>query len=473
MNACMNACMHESMNERPRVRAAFAFARLSVTEFREVVVVVLFSVVMLARALARTVATSKTTTLAGRALGETAAARPRGRGRRATVVRARSTVMPTWTTTMATTTRIHDSRRASTSTSTSVTSASTRTRTRARRPNGGDGRRGWSGGRRVREDEDFDSEEYFAGFLPDSKSTPLVPEDARGGRAKKGKASPRFNGEAYKTPAERRRARDEGERLNKALASLGVASRRGADDLIFGGRVKVNGVTVTAPATKVNVNADVVMVDGRVIEGGVSFVKEHTYFMLNKPKGFVCSAKPNSSGGKTVLDLFEQWREEFTSQFPGKLPPRLFTVGRLDVATTGLLLVTTDGDWCQRVAHPSSEVVKQYIVTANNKPTRAQISEMAKGTDVDGAHVVPVRVETMGGDGGPKNRILVEVVDGRNREVRVLCSNAGVDVKNLKRTRIGGLRMPKELPLGKYVRLQPHQVAHVLDKGLARNGGTF
>jgi|TARA_B100000003_G_scaffold185962_1_gene180570 pseudouridine synthase len=254
---------------------------------------------------------------------------------------------------------------------------------------------------------------------------------------------------------------------------LGVASRRGADDLIFGGRVKVNGVTVTAPATKVNVNADVVMVDGKVIEGGVSFVKEHTYFMLNKPKGFVCSAKPNSSGGKTVLDLFEQWREEFTSQFPGKLPPRLFTVGRLDVATTGLLLVTTDGDWCQRVAHPSSEVVKQYIVTANNKPTRAQISEMAKGTDVDGAHVVPVRVETMGGDGGPKNRILVEVVDGRNREVRVLCSNAGVDVKNLKRTRIGGLRMPKELPLGKYVRLQPHQVAHVLDKGLARNGGTF
>ena len=438
-------------------------------------VVVLFVVVMLARALARTVATSKTTTLAGRALGKTAAARPRGRGRRATVVRARSTVTPTWTTTMATTTRMDDSRRASTSTSTSVTSASTRTRTRARRPNGGDGRRGWSGGRRVRENEDFesDSEEYFAGFLPDSKSTPLVPEDARGGRAKKGKASPRFNGEAYKTPAERRRARDEGERLNKALASLGVASRRGADDLIFGGRVKVNGVTVTAPATKVNVNADVVMVDGKVIEGGVSFVKEHTYFMLNKPKGFVCSAKPNSSGGKTVLDLFEQWREEFTSQFPGKLPPRLFTVGRLDVATTGLLLVTTDGDWCQRVAHPSSEVVKQYIVTANNKATRAQISEMAKGTDVDGAHVVPVRVETMGGDGGPKNRILVEVVDGRNREVRVLCSNAGVDVKNLKRTRIGGLRMPKELPLGKYVRLQPHQVAHVLDKGLARNGGTF
>ena len=73
----------------------------------------------------------------------------------------------------------------------------------------------------------------------------------------------------------------------------------------------------------------------------------------------------------------------------------------------------------------------------------------------------------------PANRILVEVVDGRNREVRVLCADAGVDVKNLKRTRVGGLRMPKELPLGKYVRLKPNQVAHVLDKGLALNGGTF
>jgi len=429
-------------------------------------------VVMLARALARTT-TSTSIVVARRTLGETAAARPCAR--RATVVRARSTTTTTttWmtTTVTASTVRARESRRASTSTT-----------TRARRPNGGAGRRVSSGGGGGGVFDDGDDavgaessgdEDYFAGFLPNSKSTPLVPENAaRGGRAK-GAASPRFNGEAYKTPAERRRARDEGERLNKALASLGVASRRGADDLIFGGRVKVNGVTVTAPATKVNLNADVVMVDGKVIEGGVSFVKEHTYFMLNKPKGFVCSARPNSSGGKTVLDLFEQWREEFTTQFPGKLPPRLFTVGRLDVATTGLLLVTTDGDWCQRVAHPSSEVVKQYIVTANNKPTRAQISEMAKGTDVDGAHVVPVRVETMGADGGPKNRILVEVVDGRNREVRILCANAGIDVKNLKRTRIGGLRMPKELPLGKYVRLQPHQVAHVLDKGLARNGGTF
>ncbi|OUS48236.1 pseudouridine synthase [Ostreococcus tauri] len=329
-----------------------------------------------------------------------------------------------------------------------------------------------SAGRGVGASSSSDGEDGFAGFLPNAPSAPPTPKRPQPG---KGKRTPqlRFDGDTYKTPAARRRERDEGERLNKALASLGVASRRGADDLIFGGRVKVNGTTITAPQTKVNLNTDVVMVDGKVVEGGVSFVKEHTYFMLNKPKGFVCSARPGSESGKTVLDLFEQWREEFRSEYPGKLPPRLFTVGRLDVATTGLLLVTTDGDWSQRVSHPSSEVVKQYVVTANAKPTRAQIVAMSKGTEVDGAHVVPVRVEVAGADGGPKNRIIVEVVDGRNREVRVLCESAGVEVKNLKRTRVGGLRMPKELPLGKYVRLKPAQIAHVLDKGLAINGGTF
>ena len=352
-----------------------------------------------------------------------------------------------------------------------MTSRSLVTRAASARDGGSSSSSSGRGGRGgARSDGDGDGG-GFAGFLPNS---PRVATPSGGGSVKKQRPAPvRFDGDAYKTPAERRRERDEGERLNKALASLGVASRRGADDLIFGGRVKVNGTTVTAPQTKVNLSADVVMVDGKVIEGGVSFVKEHAYFMLNKPKGFVCSARPGSESGKTVLDLFEQWREEFRAEYPGKLPPRLFTVGRLDVATTGLLLVTTDGDWCQRVAHPSSEVVKQYVVTANDKPTRAQLTAMAAGTKVDGALVVPVRVELASADGGPKNRIIVEVIDGRNREVRVLCASAGVEVKNLKRTRVGGLRMPKELPLGKYVRLKPNQVAHVLDKGLALNGGTF
>ena len=253
-------------------------------------------------------------------------------------------------------------------------------------------------------DNDKDDDEYFGGFLPGSKSGPLIPEQLNAG-GRKGGPGLRFNGEEYKTPAERRREKAEGERLNKALANLGVASRRGADDLIFGGRVKVNGETITSPATRVNLSTDVVTLDGKVVQGGINMVKEHTYFMVNKPKGFVCSARANEgSSGKLVLDLLEQWREEFRSEHGGSAnPPRLFTVGRLDVATTGLLLVTTDGDWCQRVAHPSSEVVKQYVVTANAKPTRAQILAIEQGTEVDGKHVTPHRVELVSADGGPKN----------------------------------------------------------------------
>jgi len=323
------------------------------------------------------------------------------------------------------------------------------------------------------EDED---DEPFAGFLPNSKSS-LGRANEDDGRAQRGKgaAKARFNGDEYQTPAARRREQAAGERLNKALANLGVASRRGADDLIFGGRVKVNGETMTSPATRVDLSADVVTVDGKVVQGGVNMVREHAYFMVNKPKGFVCSTRANEgSNGKLALDLLEQWREEFRSEHGVDAnPPRLFTVGRLDVATTGLLLVTTDGDWCQRVAHPSSEVVKQYVVTAADKPTRAQLLAIESGTEVDGKHVKPHRVEVMSADGGPKNRIIVEVVDGRNREVRVLCADAGVEVKTLKRTRVGGLRMPKELPLGKYVKLKPHQVAYVLDKGLSNNNGSF
>ena len=145
--------------------------------------------------------------------------------------------------------------------------------------------------------------------------------------------------------------------------------------------------------------------------------------------------------------------------------------GRLDVNTTGLLLVTTDGQWCNRVAHPSSEVVKSYIVTAASRPTKNQIKSMVAGAEVDGAKVVPRRVESLENarDGGPANRILVDVVDGRNREVRVISKEAGVDVKKLKRIRIGGLRMPSELPIGKYMTLKPHQVGYVLDKGLMNN----
>jgi pseudouridine synthase len=286
----------------------------------------------------------------------------------------------------------------------------------------------------------------------------------------------RFNGDDALTPREIQDKQNEGMRLSKALALLGVASRRGAEEIIFAGRVTVNGAVVETPQHTVSPNRDAIAVDGRAVDGGLALDQTHAYFILNKPKGYLCSNKASSGGtrggnDKLVLDLFEDYRLAWRKKHPGKLPPRLFTVGRLDVNTTGMLLVTTDGQWCQRVAHPSAEIVKSYVLTANSRPTKAQVKKMAEGCIVDGKKVVPRNVESLENakDGGPLNRVSVDVVDGRNREVREIAANAGVGVKKLKRVRVGGLRMPSELPLGKYMTLKPHQVGYVLDKGLANN----
>ena len=294
----------------------------------------------------------------------------------------------------------------------------------------------------------------------------------------------RFNGDVLQTAKEKKQTKLEGQRLSKALAALGVASRRGSEAIIFDGRVKVNGTKVLEPQFKVNLDVDVIELDDKVVEGGVEYAGEHFYFLVNKPKGYVCSTKTggmnnrgekeeSGTGGKKALDLLQAWTEQWKKGNPGKLPPRLFTVGRLDVQTTGMLLVTTDGKWSQRVAHPSSGVVKRYVITAPERVTSAQIAKMRKGTEVDGVHVTPVLVETVTGDGGPKNRVAVEVEDGRNREVRRIAESAGVEVKNLKRTRIGGLKMPSELPAGMFCSLKPHQVSYVLEKSLQQMGGKF
>jgi len=311
------------------------------------------------------------------------------------------------------------------------------------------------------------------GFLPDApRQVPPPTPKRQGPRVTK----KRFNGDDALTPREIQDKRDEGMRLSKALAMLGVASRRGAEEIIFAGRVTVNGAVVETPQHTVSPNRDAIAVDGRAVDGGLAAEQTHAYFILNKPKGYLCSNKASSGGtrggnDKLVLDLFEDYRLAWRKKHPGKLPPRLFTVGRLDVNTTGMLLVTTDGQWCQRVAHPSAEIVKSYVLTANSRPTKAQVKKMAEGCVVDGKKVVPRNVESMENarDGGPANRVSVDVVDGRNREVREIAANAGVGVKKLKRVRVGGLRMPSELPLGKYMTLKPHQVGYVLDKGLANN----
>jgi 23S rRNA pseudouridine2605 synthase len=207
-------------------------------------------------------------------------------------------------------------------------------------------------------------------------------------------------------------------RLSKALAAAGIASRRGAEDLIFAGKVSVNGIIVKVPQTLVSWEKDVICVDK------VPVTKEESklYFLLNKPRGYICS---NARVGtkKIVSDLFED------------VPERLFTIGRLDRDTTGLLLVTNDGNFANRVIHPSANITKEYLVRTHSEPFHEQLLQISKGIEI----VTKVR----------KGTLKVVVREGKKREVRLLVEQTGLKVLELKRIRIGGLLLG-DIPEGAY-----------------------
>eukprot|EP00850_Spirogloea_muscicola_P012840 SM000085S23190 [mRNA] locus=s85:35241:38019:+ [translate_table: standard] len=255
------------------------------------------------------------------------------------------------------------------------------------------------------------------------------------------------------------------ERLAKVLAAAGVASRRASEELIFGGRVTVNGAVCTVPQTPVDPLRDVIYIDGRSLPRRTA---SKLYFAVHKPKGYICSSA--SDGQRPVLQLFDGFLATWVAKNPGILRPRLFTVGRLDVATTGLLLVTNDGDFAQQVGHPSSGLSKEYIASVNERVSQRQLALMAAGAEVQGVRCVPASIDVLeapsGGEGG---RLRIVVNEGRNHEVRHIVAQAGVMVKNLRRVRIGGLRIPRSLGLGQYVQLTPKQVEAVLDAAAQEN----
>lgn len=208
-------------------------------------------------------------------------------------------------------------------------------------------------------------------------------------------------------------------RLSKALAGAGVASRRAAEKLIFEGRVKVNGIVEKIPQTLVDWDSDVILVDDEPIRGE----EEKVYYILNKPHGFICS---NTRIGtkKLVIDLFAH------------LNMRLFTVGRLDRDTTGLLLVTNDGHFANRVIHPASNIVKEYLVKTAQEITDVHLKTISKGAYIEDSWIKPVKVEKV-----RKGTLKVVVKEGKKREVRLLVQNADLEILELSRIRIGGLRL--------------------------------
>ncbi|GMH32340.1 hypothetical protein BSKO_00174 [Bryopsis sp. KO-2023] len=254
---------------------------------------------------------------------------------------------------------------------------------------------------------------------------------------------------------------DTGERLSKVLAAAGVASRRGAEDLIFSGKVKVNGVVTEVPQTRVSLLKDKIQVDGKLVSRRV---QEKFYFALNKPVGCVCTSDPDApeaKGKRIVLDIFEDWLKGWKrGRPPGTTPPRLFTVGRLDIDSWGLIFITNDGKWAQRIGHPSAGLTKEYVVHPNRVPNNRELTDMQNGCVVEGKLVVPVSVVL------ENDFLRVVIAEGRKREVRELVASVGLKVKSLKRVRVGGYRMPRNLKVGEFRQMKPKDLQKVSDLNL-------
>ena len=210
-------------------------------------------------------------------------------------------------------------------------------------------------------------------------------------------------------------------RINKYLAESGVASRRASDTLIEEKRVLINGKTATL-GSEVE-DGDTVTVDGSIVRP----VKKYSYYMLNKPKGYVTTVK-DDKGRKTVMD------------FLPKNTARIFPVGRLDYDSEGLLLFTNDGDLANRLTHPSSEIPKTYLVKIEGKIDDKSLIDLRNGVVIDGEKTNKSNIRVIE-EGRDYTKLNVTITEGKNREIRKMFESVGKNVCFLKRIKIGDLRL--------------------------------
>lgn len=227
-------------------------------------------------------------------------------------------------------------------------------------------------------------------------------------------------------------------RLNKYLAHCGVASRREAAAIIQSGEVQVNGQVIVDIGFKV-LPKDLVLVKGKKI----SLKTKMIYILLNKPKDYIATVK-DERGRKTVLDLIRLREDE-----------RIYPVGRLDRNTTGLLLLTNDGELAQRLTHPKYEVKKIYHVVLDKPLTKADFEQIMTGVTLEDGFIQVDGMDYV--DGRPKSEIGIEIHSGRNRIVRRIFEHLGYAVTKLDRVYFGGLTK-KDLPRGRYRHLTEKEV---------------
>lgn len=230
-------------------------------------------------------------------------------------------------------------------------------------------------------------------------------------------------------------------RLQKYLASCGVASRRKCEELILNGKIEVNGSTVFELGTKVNPDKDEVKYNGKVVK----LEDEKIYILLNKPIGYVTTAK-EQFGRDMVLDLV-------------KVNKRIVPVGRLDMYTSGALILTNDGDFVNKLTHPSHEIDKTYNVTLKGIISKEEIEKLQNGVEIDDGYVTkPAKVKILKIDEEKKiSRIQITIHEGKNRQVRKMCEAVGKRVLALHRCKIGTLDV-KDLKLGEWRYLSKKEV---------------
>lgn len=233
-------------------------------------------------------------------------------------------------------------------------------------------------------------------------------------------------------------------RLQKYMADCGIASRRKSEELIKQGKVTVNGKVIKQLGTKINPNIDIIEYDGTKI----TFKKDYIYILLNKPIGYVTTVK-DQFNRDSVLDLIKSNR-------------RLVPVGRLDMHTSGALILTNDGEFVYKVTHPKHEIEKTYTVTLKGIITNEAVENLKNGVKIEDYVTKPAKLKILKTD-EEKNisRLEITIHEGKNRQVRKMCETVGYKVLALHRSKIAGIGV-KDIELGKWRYLKDYEIEKIL-----------
>lgn len=231
-------------------------------------------------------------------------------------------------------------------------------------------------------------------------------------------------------------------RLQKYISKSGLCSRRKAEELIRDGKVSVNGILITDMGFKVNPNYDKVKVNNKLI----NISDEKIYIALNKPEKVITSAK-DEKNRKTVLD------------FTKDIPQRIFPVGRLDYDTSGLIILTNDGDIANKLMHPRKKIYKKYLAYVKGVPNDSDLEKLRNGIVIDNRKTAKARAHLVNTN-EKDSLIIIEIYEGRNHQIKKMCETIGHPVKRLKRVSVGEIELG-DLKVGEWRKLTQKEIEYL------------